>query len=490
MDGPTCVASVILVDTHQFTTATWPGNPLPPPPRTAPLLPDLASNTLSHHLQERVGKTPFQMWFAEASMGLEDGVLRIGASSQFQADWISRRYENDLRIVSEASGGHATDVFVRADAATDIKDTLKSLTNEGEPSPRRAPRPRRRLLVLDDMAVGPCNRLAIAAAKSIVDDPDAHHLSPLFIHGDCGVGKTHLLQGICHRFANTHPGEPMRYITGEDFTNQYIQAVRHNQLERFRNTMRRLQLLAIDDVHFVAGKTRTQDEVLFTLDAMRLSGARLVLASDAAPGVIKRFNKALASRCTSGMLVQVDVPATAMRREITSRLATHRGMTLSGDATDLVVEHCPTGPRDIQGLLARVAAVRSVRGARGTVTDQDVREAIGYQRREVHRPVTVDRLATAACQVLRIETSELMGPRRASRLVAGRGLVAFLARELTNASYPEIARALSRKTHSSVHASVRRVRREFETGHTIELGGEQILLEHLCDQIRRAARQD
>ena len=429
------------------------------------------------------------MWFAEASMGLENGVLRIGATSQFQADWISRRYENDLRIVAEAGGGHGTDIFVRAEAATDIGAPPERLASEDEPSPRRAPRPRRRLLVLEDMAVGPCNRLAIAAAKSIVDDPDAYHLSPLFIHGDCGVGKTHLLQGICHRFANTHPGEPMRYMTGEDFTNQYIQAVRHNQLDRFRNTMRRLQLLAIDDVHFVAGKTRTQDEVLFTLDAMRLSGARLALASDAAPGVIKRFNKALASRCTSGMLVQVDVPAPAMRREITSRLATHRGMTLSGDATDLVVEHCPTGPRDIQGLLARVAAVRSVRGARGTVTDQDVREAIGYQRQEVHRPVTVGRLVTATCQVLRIEASELAGPRRASRLVAGRGLVAVLARELTNASYPEIARALSRKTHSSVHASVRRVRRELEAGHTIELGGEPVLLEHLCDQIRRAVRQ-
>ena len=123
------------------------------------------------------------------------------------------------------------------------------------------------------------------------------------------------------------------------------------------------------------------------------------------------------------------------------------------------------------------------------MTDQDVREAIGYQRREVHCPVTIVQLVTAACQVLRIDPSELTGPRRASRLVAGRGLVAFLARELTNASYPEIARALSRKTHSSVHASVRRVRRELETGHTIELGGEQVLLEHLCNQIRRAVRQ-
>jgi chromosomal replication initiator protein len=449
-------------------------------------MPNLACDSLTHHLQAQVGQTPFRMWFAEASLGLEDGVLRVGAASQFQADWISRRYENDLRAVAAATGAHSTAIFVQATQET----ASTNPSSEPPAAPRAVARPRRRLLVLDDMAIGPCNRLAFAAAKSIVDDPDAHHLSPLFIHGDCGVGKTHLLQGICHRFAERHPGEPMRYMTGEDFTNQFIQAVRHNQLDRFRNTMRRLQLLAIDDVHFVAGKTRTQDEVLFTLDAMRLGGARLVLASDAAPGVIKRFNTALASRCTSGMLVQVDVPGTELRREITMQLAIHRGMDLSDQAADLVVEQSPHGPREIQGLLARIGAVRSVRGGRGIVSVHDVREAIGTQRRETNRPLTLDALIRATCQVLQIEVGELRGPKRVRRLVAGRGLVALIARDLTTASYPEIARALSRKTHSSVHASVQRVKGELRDGHKLELEGTQVPLEQLRERIQRTAKQD
>jgi chromosomal replication initiator protein len=432
------------------------------------------------------------MWFEQASMTMQDGVLTVQAPSRFEAEWIERRFLGDLCSVARAVGGHEATISFDADSIEPPSTAAAS----GSPNPNTCPdaggehregRPRRRLLDLKDFVVGPSNQLAYTASRNLIDDPNGHHFSPLFIHGACGVGKTHLLQGICRRFQNVHRGGAMRYMTGEAFTNQFIQAVRHNQLERYRRTMRRLDLLAIDDVHFIAGKTRTQEEVLHTIDAMALSGARIVLASDAHPSVIRRFNSSLASRCTSGMLVQVDVPDQSLNQAVTMQLCRDRHVDVDQATAALIAAQCRGGAREIQGLLARVAAVRNVRGSTGPMTGRDVREAAGLEQPTVRRPITPRALVDAACPMMGITTEELKGTGRSRRAVAARGLIAVLARDLTTASYPEIAAALGRRTHSSVHAGVRRMRSRLEHGEDAMIDGTRVPLSVLRDQIQAAA---
>ncbi|MBT5382083.1 MAG: AAA family ATPase [Phycisphaerae bacterium] len=441
---------------------------------------DLATPMLTRAIQERIGDASYKMWFGHADLELENGVLQVAAGSKFEAEWITRRFAKDLDAVAIDAGGTAAHVHVRIS-----EQSPDTAATDAEPPSRRSERPRRRFHDLDDLVIGASNQLASAAARTIVDDPAAHHLSPLFIHGDCGVGKTHLLQGICARFARQNPGSPMRYMTGEEFTNEYIQAVRHSQLERFRRTMRRLHLLAIDDVHFVAGKTRTQDEVLHTLDAIRLGGARIVLASDAHPNVIKRFNTALASRCTSGMLVQVEIPDEPLRRAVLERLSIVRGLSLTPTAIDSIVEQCPRSVREIHGLVARIGALKAMRRTEGPVTGGDVAEATAEGRVAVRRPVTVETLMSATCGILGLEQSLLSGSGRAMRVVLARGIIATLAREMTTASYPEIAMAMGRRTHSSVHASVKRIVADLKAGRSFDLDGQSTSLEHIVGRIRR-----
>jgi chromosomal replication initiator protein len=442
---------------------------------------DLSSPTLTRALQERIGKASYRMWFGHTAIALEDGVLQVAAASKFEAEWITRRFSEDLHAIATDAGGSAAHVHVQIREG--IPQPAPEETAPG--NPQRVSRPRRRFHDLDDLVVGASNQLAWTAARTIVDDPAAHHLSPLFIHGDCGVGKTHLLQGICARFSRQHPDAPMRYMTGEEFTNEFIQAVRHAQLERFRRTMRRLHLLAVDDVHFVAGKTRTQDEVLHTLDAIRLAGARIVLASDAHPNVIKRFNAALVSRCTSGMLVQVEMPDEPLRRAVLERLSLVRGLHLTAAAIDSIVAQCPNSVREMHGLLARIGALKTMRRVGGPVTAGDVAEATAEGRLAVRRPVTVHTLMAATCGILGLEQSDLGGSGRARRVVLARGLIAVLAREMTTASYPEIAMAMGRRTHSSVHASVKRMVADRKAGRCVDLDGQSMLLEHLLERIRR-----
>jgi chromosomal replication initiator protein len=214
---------------------------------------------------------------------------------------------------------------------------------------------------LEDFVVGESNRLAFAAACRVVDIDDGHGLSVLFVHGECGVGKTHLLQGICRRSIERtgRPGS-VRYVTGEQFTNEFIAAVRTNTLDAFRARMRKLDLLAIDDVHFLSNKVRTQSEFLYTLDAIGLGGAKIVMASDDHPRHIKRFNQALVSRFISGMVVKVDRPDRCTRLELIRRLASVRSLSLNDAAVDTIAGQCVGSVRELEGAITRLAAVTTL----------------------------------------------------------------------------------------------------------------------------------
>ncbi|HJO16316.1 MAG TPA: DnaA/Hda family protein [Phycisphaerales bacterium] len=447
-------------------------------PRTQP---DIAAR-----LADRIGKGSYRMWFDNAAVALQDGGLTVTTSSRFEADWIARRFQADLdSIAAEVGQGPARIEHTPEDPLSHVSNTApcKEIVQPSPPSRRRSGP--RRFHRLDDLVVGPSNRLAWTAANAIVDDGQAHHLSPLFIFGSCGVGKTHLLQGICEQFRRSHPGESMRYLTGEEFTNEYIQAVRHNQLERFRRSMRRLHLLAIDDVHFVQGKTRTQDEILHTLDAIQLKGARLVLASDAHPSDIRRFNASLASRFTSGMLTRIESPDESLRREVVRRIASSRGFELDTHTIDGIVDQCADNIRQIQGLMARVSAMRTAQQTSGPVSRAEVTWA-AHCTEESHRPIMVDAIVDATCQHLAVDLQTVRDRGRSAIVVLARGVISLLARELTAASYPEIATALGRRTHSTVHAAQRRLQRAVHDGGTCMIRGQEVEVERLLDQVRSA----
>ena len=171
----------------------------------------------------------------------------------------------------------------------------------------------------------------------------------VFIHGECGVGKTHLLQAACQRHLDLNPSHAVRYTTGEQFTNEFLAAMRAAALDEFRARIRKLDLLAIDDIHFLASKTATQSEFLHTLDAIDFSGARVLLASDEHPRLIKRFSQSLVSRFLSGMVVRIDAPDRSTRLSLIRRLAATRSLPLSPAAEEMIVSRCMGSVRELEG---------------------------------------------------------------------------------------------------------------------------------------------
>lgn len=334
---------------------------------------------------------------------------------------------------------------------------------------------------LDQFVVGPSNRLAFAAAQrmasAIADDPSNPFgttvMPVLFLHGGCGLGKTHLLQGICKATLQRDPGARILYTTGEQFTNRFIQAVRTNSLPAFRRRMRNLDLLAVDDVHFIAAKDKTQQEFLHCFNEIELGGARVVLASDSHPKLIHSFPDALVNRCMRGMVVQVTEPDAETRRTLIRTLAMRKGMVLHPQALERLASRNVDSVREIEGCLTKLHALASLE--RGRLTGRPagltgmpatLSAPIGHalvdrllaEQSAVRpvRPVRFDRLMDTVCEYMLVDREQLLGRGRHKHVVLARAVLIHLLRKLTPMSYPEIALKMGKKNHSGVITAAQR----------------------------------
>jgi chromosomal replication initiator protein len=452
---------------------------------------------IGERLAERIGHHTYDMWFGVAArLQVVDGCVRVDTDNPFVADWIKLHFREALDVTArEALGDQAqVDLQVAAESGNGAEDKAAPPVRPGRR--RRTPWAWARaaetagLRRLEDYVVGSCNHLAYAAAQRIAaGEPGAR---VLFLHGECGVGKTHLLQGVAHAACRGNGAESRaRYVTAEQFTNEYINAVRGGGLEEFRKRMRRLDLLAVDDVQFLSNKTATQREFLHTVEALELANARLAIAADEHPMRLG-FTPTLASRLAAAMVARIERPDRGMRVALLERLAASRGVRLSAVAADAVAAKCCGSVRELEGALNKLAALTLLNNGTtgdevGLVLVEQLFRDSGWRPRT---PLQVDAVIEAVCRRMSVARSDLMGGCRERRVVAGRGLVAYLSRDLTTLSFPEIAQALGRKHHSTVHTAAMRVTRQLTSQTRVEVsGGRTPLLSDLVDQLRHEILQ-
>jgi len=447
---------------------------------------------LAAQLRDRLGRGAAH-WIDEARLAIVDDELELRVGNTFVTDLINRHHRHAMDDLAESAVGRRGAWRMVVDAA------LRPATNAGARDAHRpALAPRRRAPMgvpvqrsLDDFVVGASNRTAHAAAVKLAESDDPSVLRTLFLHGDCGVGKTHLMLGLCAHRQRLWPDERIRYTTGEQFTNEFLHHLRHGTLDQFRSRVRRVDLLAIDDVHFLAGKSRTSGELLHTLDAIGLEGKRVVIASDGHPEQIRTFSHALRSRLAAGLVVRIDLPDRALREKLVLRLATRRGLPISETGVASLVNRCPGSARELEGALNMLAALHSLDGSGDPVGHLLVERMFEQGDGTLSTPVRPAKILDAVCERLGVSRSDPLGTGRNPRVVLARAIFTRLCRELTSMSFPEIARALQRRTHSTVHAAEQRMERLVGANAVVtELGDEEpITMLDLLDQIRRSIRR-
>jgi chromosomal replication initiator protein len=423
-------------------------------------------------LQGCLGAQKFNAWFRRGTrLTVEDGHAMLTCPNLFVAHWIETHYQADIsRAVQEQAGG-ARKILITVDPALtaqvrqgqlDSQAQIVRKAAEGHSRPPREERPggqgpaplRYRL---EDFVVGQSNQLAYSAALAAAggSSPFSH----LFIHGPCGVGKTHLLQGLCNaasrRRSDAAPTQ-WRFVTGEQFTNEFVTAVRKGQGGSFRARYRGLDLLAVDDVHFLSAKKATQDELLHTFNAIQSAGKLVVLASDAHPRLVNQFNEQLVSRFLAGMVVKIDSPDEALRLEVLRRRAAAFKLRADEEVLRYLASHIRGSVRELEGAVLKLVALSSLR--EGPVTVAMVNEALADSLARTDSAITLSDIESAVGAFFGLTPADMHSSRRTRTISLSRRLVAFFARRHTRMSYPEIGRFMG-KNHSSIVLAVQHMER-------------------------------
>jgi chromosomal replication initiator protein len=479
-------------------------------------------NRVLSRLAETVGVAEVERYFPrQAVLRISGKRVEVRARTGFVAQQLRARLLTPLKQAAQQELDPAAEVDFTTDtgafAAAEVAVQAMPLPSAPPAPPSHLPRTRAGSSMpapgryrLEDFIIGDSNKLAFAAAERLADRECPRGFSPLFLHGPCGVGKTHLLQGIAARFRELHPGATIKCISGETFTNDFITSLRSGKIDQFRKAYRGVDLLCIDDVHFLQSKEATQEEMLHTFNAIDISGARVVLVSDEHPRNVRKVSEALVSRFLSGMVVKIELPEPALREKITRVMADRRSMRLEPAALSLVASRCG-GPgtfggsvRDIEGALTRVDAMRSLMpelSAGPEIGLTLVRKALGLSPEQaatarVRRPIRIEAICDGVCRTLGVQLEEILGRSKHARVVLARTLCAYLARQLTTMSFPEIARALGRSNHSTVVTAAKRFEKQLASEAELtltdpgpDLNGTTLrgLFERLRDDIQRTA---
>jgi chromosomal replication initiator protein len=436
-----------------------------------------AIETINRILAEKVGQQKFRIWFKNSTkLTLTDGYLKICAPNPFIANWIENHFLGEIREAARAVTGGDVEVTFAIDPdlaggqrpSRAASGAALSPAEKAALSPKalgrasgpagRARRNKGLRYTLDTFVVGSSNELAYNAAKVIVDEQQST-FNPLFVHGGHGVGKTHLLQGICNAVWQKRPQTHWLYLSAEDFANQFVLALKTKKLEAFRRRMRQTDLLAIDDIHFLASKSSMQEEFLHTFNTISLAGRQVVLASDAHPKTISQLSEKLVNRFVSGMVAKMSNPDLDTRCRICEQYLKSNNIKLKSQISDSVIRHVAenlhTNVRELEGALLKLIAFSALKNEKITISTAN---AILAEHLERCDPIVhVSDIEAAVAGYFGITPATLHSSKKNRTVALARHFSMYLTRKHTKMSSSEIGRVMGNKNHATVLLACRKI---------------------------------
>jgi chromosomal replication initiator protein len=434
---------------------------------TTSLRPQDAWEIARSQLRLQMSKGTYETWVRDTVyLAHEDGAFVIGVANAYARDWLSQRLRPLIKRTLASIVGHAVDVtFVVHPVGSDseppapggpllelepgVDDPVAEVPdNEGEPLDPR--------YTFENFIVGPSNRMAHAVALSVSENPGRAY-NPLFIYGDTGLGKTHLLQAIGQKLLQA--GRRVLYVSSESFTIELISAIRTQSTDRFRAKYRTIDILLLDDVHFIAGKEQTQEEFFHTFNALHSANRQIVLTSDRPPQAIPTLEDRLRSRFAWGMIADIQPPNLETRIAILQAKAASLGHTVPDAVLTLIAQRAHRNIRDLEGALTKVLAHAELSHRPLSVALAE--DALAYLAPVQSRPSLETILETAA-RYFGTDVTELTGRGRSARLALQRQIVMYLMREETGASLPQIGQVLGGRDHTTVLHGCEKIATEIE----------------------------
>lgn len=299
----------------------------------------------------------------------------------------------------------------------------------------------------DTFVVGSHNRFSHSAAKAVADRPGQAY-NPLFLYGGVGLGKTHMMQAIGHQVLASNPQLQVRYISCERFTNELINSIKDDRMVEFRKRYRQVDVLLMDDVQFIEGKERTQEELFHTFNALRDNGRQIVLSSDRPPKALTQLEERLRSRFEWGLIADIQAPDLETRVAILRKKSEAEAMNIPDDVLEYIATVFTTNIRELEGALTRANAYAQLGG--GLLTVRAIAEVLQPGVKTQAKPaMTVDKIIETVASHYRVEASELRSAKRSQDLALPRHVAMYLAHELIQLSFPRIGDAFGKRKHTS-----------------------------------------
>jgi chromosomal replication initiator protein len=415
-------------------------------------------------LQVSLSPANFETWLKDTELvEIDDNRYRISAPNGFARDWLDNRYRPLIsQTLARVVGGSVQLEFIVADASGPLPTQVDEEAQVQMP-PLSAGGNALNLnsrYTFNNFIVGSANRLAHAAALSVAERP-GHAYNPLFLYGGVGLGKTHLMHAIGNAVSGKFPRKRILYATSEKFTNDFINSIREQKMEDFRGRYRRIDVLLIDDIQFIAERERTQEEFFHTFNAIHEAGKQVVLSSDRPPKAITTLEERLRSRFEWGLIADLTPPDLETRIAILRSKAEDQLHLIPSEVIDFIARKVVSNVRELEGALNRVVAYASMSGMPVNIElASAVLSNVMYNPRK--RSITPQRIVRAVADYYGVNLDQLRSSKRDRAIVVPRQIAMFLIREETDISLLRIGAELGGRDHSTVLHAYDKIARELQ----------------------------
>jgi len=425
-----------------------------------------------HKLQEALGQPAFETWISPLVLNIEESQqsngLVLEAPDPFFKDWVSKNYSSLIQDVLKpglTEGRLSPEIKITSGSQSvnrevEIQDFQKHWL--GEPRDNLVLNPR---FTFENFVVGPSNRFAHAASMAVTESP-ARAYNPFFIYGGVGLGKTHLMQAICHYIKDKVRSVKICYTPSERFTNELINAIQHHSTSAFRQKYRGMDVLVIDDIHFIAGKESTQEEFFHTFNTLYDAHRQIVISSDRPPREIPRLEERLISRFNWGLITDIQPPDLETRVAILRKKVEKEPVNIADEVIFFIAQLIKTNIRELEGALIRVIAC-SLLEERPINIDL-AQEILKDFIQQSQKPVSLEKIQECVANEFGILLAELKTRRRSKNIVLPRQVAMYLSRQLTEASLPEIARFFGGKEHTTILYAYNKIKIDLEKNNNLK----------------------
>ena len=431
-------------------------------------------NRALESIREKVPSSAYDLYLRRIRfLGEEDGTIRLQVPDRFTAEKVREDFFDLFleEIARLAEKKHAI-VLEVSDEPEEMEPADES--EKDKPAERKVLQPDEGLLnaryTFDNFVVGASNQFAHAAAQAVAEAP-ATTYNPFFIYGGVGLGKTHLVQAIGQRIKERNPKARVVYLSSESFMNELITALRYDKMDQFRSNYRDgLDVLLIDDIQFIAGKERTQEEFFHTFNTLYGSQKQIVLTSDKVPKEIPNLEERLRSRFEWGLIADIQAPEIETRLAILRKKAEEDNIDLPDEVAMFLATNISSNIRELEGSLIRIGAFAGL--YQRPITLDLAREVLGGLFKEQNRVLTVEQIQKIVATFYNLRIADLKSSKKHKVLALPRQIAMYLVRQHLNLSYPDIGEKFGGKDHSTVIHACKKVKAKLATDpnlrHTVE----------------------